>query len=292
MEGRDSQKDPGLRRRKELHTPPSDGTQASSLKIHRWKIILGVLMLGSLTLKLVVTVIILSGSQCNHTLKEPEGLWKNQTSKISTFVEEKVPERGLCTPFQTFSYANVILDRDSASSGLIIYPDQKSVKLDSLPQNIPRFQDIYHARACVRGHEGFTSGQHWWEVWVMAGEVWSLGLVRESVYSSNFVPDLNCMPWLIGNCVGDCPYPSLFHPAFKVGNIKVFLDYAKGLVVFYVDNNLFTTVLTTSFSDEKIYPVFCLGVGTHLQLSYAGQPFYWLGTIYTVPWYEPTGFSP
>ncbi|KAL8213032.1 UNVERIFIED_CONTAM: hypothetical protein K2H54_060303 [Gekko kuhli] len=130
MECRDSQKDPGLRRRKELPTPPSDGTQ---------------------------------GSQCNHTLKEPEGPWKNQTSKIKTFAEGKVPEQGSCIPSQSFLYADVILDRASASSELIISSDQKSVTLNSLPQNIPHYQDLYHTLACVRGHKGFTNGKHWWE---------------------------------------------------------------------------------------------------------------------------------
>lgn len=150
--------------------------------------------------------------------------------------------------------------------------------LNSLQRNMPVHQGTHFARACVRSHEGFTSGKHWWEV-VTAGEVWSLGLVKESVYSRNLFPDFNCMPWLIKNCVWpDCPYTFISHPEFKT-IIGILLDYEKGMVIFYDGNGIIITVFTTSFSGEKIYPVFCLGDGP-LQLFPAGESFKWFTTIY------------
>lgn len=175
--------------------------------------------------------------------------------------------------------ANVTLNQASASPVLHISPDQKSVMLNSLQQNMPHYPDLSPARACVRGRGGFTSGKHWWAVRV-AGEVWSLGLVRDSLYRSDLVPNLNCVPWLTGNCLGpSCPYPFVALPPFQT-NIKVFLDYEKGLVFFDVNDHLFITAFTTRFSDT-IYPVFCLGEGTHFVLSSAGENASWSSTIYT-----------
>ncbi|NWX93962.1 BT1A1 protein, partial [Nothoprocta pentlandii] len=175
----------------------------------------------------------------------------------------------------TFSLTvNVVLDPDTAHCDLVLSDDCKSVKREDVPQNLPDIPQRFMPWRCVLGREGFTSGRHYWEVEVVDGGGWTVGVSREDVRRKGeieFKPEEGI--WAVGKWAGHfqaltSPQRTFFSEIQSPKRIRVSLDYEEGRVAFFsVDEKtpVFTFPLV-SFNGIKIYPWVWLGPGTWLKM--------------------------
>ncbi|KAI4879375.1 hypothetical protein NFI96_019445 [Prochilodus magdalenae] len=156
---------------------------------------------------------------------------------------------------------DVILDPNTAHPRLILTEDRKSVwcgEKQHVPNNPERFDRV----VCVLGQEGFTGGQHYWEVEVGGKTDWDLGVASHSI---NRKGKLTISPsngyWLL--CLRDrTNYTIRTEPSTilslsrKPHKIGIFLDYEKGQVSFYdVEAKMLIYTFMDTFT-EAIYPFF------------------------------------
>ncbi|XP_043352842.1 butyrophilin subfamily 2 member A2-like isoform X3 [Dermochelys coriacea] len=132
---------------------------------------------------------------------------------------------------------NVTLDPDTAQSQLVLSEDGKSVRWGDTRQDLPNTPERFDSTACVLGCEGFTAGRHCWEVEVGDGELWAVGVARESVRRKGWIslsPEQGI--WALGQCGGhfrafispEAPLPLSQVPS----RIWVCLDCDRGQVTF------------------------------------------------------------
>ncbi|KAM7134498.1 butyrophilin subfamily 1 member A1-like isoform 2-T2 [Macrochelys suwanniensis] len=76
---------------------------------------------------------------------------------------------------------DITLDAGTAHPNLSIAGDKKSVKHEAQPQKVPPNPERFDSTICVLGSEGFSSGEHYWEVDVMSSTDWDLGVARKSI---------------------------------------------------------------------------------------------------------------
>uniref|UniRef100_A0A674JQF5 Butyrophilin subfamily 1 member A1 n=1 Tax=Terrapene triunguis TaxID=2587831 RepID=A0A674JQF5_9SAUR len=164
--------------------------------------------------------------------------------------------------------SNVTLDPDTAQPQLILSEDGKSVKWGDTWQELPDTPERFDSRACVLGCEGFISGRHCWEVEVGDGELWAVGVAKESVSRKGWIslsPEQGI--WAVGQCGGqfrpltspEAPLPLSQVPS----RIRVCLDCDRGQVTF-IDAGDGATIFTFppgSVPGERIRPWLWLGVG-------------------------------
>ncbi|CAM4666813.1 unnamed protein product, partial [Caretta caretta] len=163
---------------------------------------------------------------------------------------------------------NVTLDPDTAQSQLVLPEDGKSVRWGDTWQNLPDNPERFDSRACVLGCEGFTAETHCWEVEVGDGELWAVGVARESVRRKGWIslsPEQGI--WAVGQCGGqfraltspEAPLPLSQVPS----RIRVCLDCDQWQVTFSDagDGAPIFTFPPGSIPRERIRPWFWLGVG-------------------------------
>ncbi|CAM5158572.1 unnamed protein product [Eretmochelys imbricata] len=163
---------------------------------------------------------------------------------------------------------NVTLDPDMAQSQLVLSEDGKSVRWGDTWQNLPDNPERFDSRACVLGCEGFTAETHCWEVEVGNGELWAVGVARESVRRKGWIslsPEQGI--WAVGQCGGqfraltspEAPLPLSQVPS----RIRVCLDCDRWQVTFSDagDGTPIFTFPPGSIPGERIRPWFWLGVG-------------------------------
>ncbi|CAM5158547.1 unnamed protein product [Eretmochelys imbricata] len=163
---------------------------------------------------------------------------------------------------------NVTLDPDTAQSQLVLSEDGKSVRWGDTWQNLPDNPERFDSRACVLGCEGFTAETHCWEVEVGDGELWAVGVARESVRRKGWIslsPEQGI--WAVGQCGGqfraltspEAPLPLSQVPS----RIRVCLDCDRWQVTFSDadDGAPIFTFPPGSIPGERIRPWFWLGVG-------------------------------
>ncbi|NXK51451.1 TRI10 protein, partial [Chauna torquata] len=161
--------------------------------------------------------------------------------------------------FQAF----VTLDPDTANTGLVLSRDRRGVRWTDAWQDVPCSPRRFDVSCCVLGCRGFTSGRHSWEVEVMGGGTWALGVARSSVPRKGwlaFRPEEGI--WAMG-CCGN-RYRAFASPPTTIptsGNprrIQVALDYGGGQVAFYVAAQTppIFTFQKACFGGESIFPFF------------------------------------
>ncbi|XP_025976577.2 butyrophilin subfamily 1 member A1-like isoform X2 [Dromaius novaehollandiae] len=168
----------------------------------------------------------------------------------------------------------VILDPDTAHCDLVLSDDRKSVKREDVPQDLPDIPQRFMPWRCVLGCEGFTSGRYYWEVEVVDGGGWTVGVSREDVRRKGeieFKPEEGI--WAVGQWAGrfqalTSPERTFLTEIQSPKRIRVSLDYEEGRVAFFnVDEEspLFTFPLV-SFNGIRIHPWVWLGPGTWLKM--------------------------
>ncbi|XP_032059832.1 butyrophilin subfamily 1 member A1-like [Aythya fuligula] len=168
----------------------------------------------------------------------------------------------------------VVLDSDTAHCDLVLSDDCKSVKREDKLQNVPSLPQRFDPWRCVLGCEGYTSGRYYWEVEVVDGGGWAVGVSREDVKRKGeiqFSPEEGI--WAVGNWAGKfkaftSPEHTLLHESQAPTRVRVSLDYEVGRVTFFsVDekNSIFTFPLA-SFDGFRVHPWVWLGPGTWLKM--------------------------
>ncbi|KAM7145550.1 butyrophilin subfamily 1 member A1-like isoform 1-T1 [Macrochelys suwanniensis] len=170
--------------------------------------------------------------------------------------------------------ANVTLDPDTAHPELILSEDRKSVRRGDTRQDLPNNPERFDSWACVLGCEGFTSGRHCWEVEVGDGELWTVGVARESVRRKGRIsrsPEGGF--WAVGQGWGGqfwvLSSPETLLPLSRApSRIRVCLDCDRGQVTFIDagDEAPIFTFPPGSVPGERIRPWLWVGPGSQLRL--------------------------
>ncbi|CAM4653526.1 unnamed protein product [Lepidochelys olivacea] len=169
--------------------------------------------------------------------------------------------------------ANVTLDPDTAHPRLVLSEDRKSVRWGDTRQDLPDKPERFDSRACVLGCEGFTAGRHCWEVEVVSGRGWAVGVARESVRRKGWIslsPEEGI--WAVERCEGRCralTSPETPLPWYRApSRIRVCLDCDRGQVTFIDagDEAPIFTFPPGSVPGERIRPWLWVGRGSRLRL--------------------------
>uniref|UniRef100_A0A8C4WE81 Butyrophilin subfamily 1 member A1-like n=1 Tax=Gopherus evgoodei TaxID=1825980 RepID=A0A8C4WE81_9SAUR len=162
--------------------------------------------------------------------------------------------------------ASMTLDPITAHPDLILSEDQTCLTKGDTAQNVPDNPERFDSSVCVLGSEGFTSGIHYWEVEVgNSGDWWAVRVARESIRRKGW---LNFSPlekiWAV-----ECDWGkyqaldfSVIHLPLneRLEKIGISLNFKEHRIAFYDTDNLVPiyTFKEVSFSDEKIFPFFCV----------------------------------
>ncbi|KAM6977900.1 zinc-binding protein A33-like, partial [Aplochiton taeniatus] len=169
-------------------------------------------------------------------------------------VWEKMKERVKFTP--------VILDPNTAHTCLSLSDDLTSVKQTRPWQKVPDNPERNTMYATVLGSEGFSSGQHSWEVEVGDRPDWTIGVAKESVERKgehHASPDHGI--WVILQRSGK--YTNGLGQTVTVKRslqrIRVQLDYDRGEVSFYDPEDMTHIYTHKDTFTEKLYRYFYIG---------------------------------
>ncbi|CAL8310343.1 unnamed protein product [Lota lota] len=171
---------------------------------------------------------------------------------------------------QSTTFTPVILDPNTASGWLSLSDDLTSVRYMDINQNVPKNPERFTEYAEVLGSEGFSSGEHCWEVEVGDLPIWRIGVAKESVdrKGERTVSPANGI-WCLLHDSGKYANGSGKTLTLKrtPERIRVQLDYDGGKVSFYDPKNM--TLIDTyqdTFTDN-IFPYFVVGPAGKAQTS-------------------------
>ncbi|XP_026519142.1 zinc finger protein RFP-like [Terrapene carolina triunguis] len=183
-------------------------------------------------------------------------------------------ERKRGESFGAHRQVNVTLDPDTAHPWLVLSEDQKSVRRGDTRQRLPNYPERFDCWACVLGCEGFTSGRHCWEVEIGDGDLWAVGVAKESVRRKGEIsPSPEEEIWAVQWCWWG-KFQALTSPVTPLplsrvpSRIRVCLDCDRGQVTFIDagDKAPIFTFPPGSVPGERIRPWLRVGVGSQLSL--------------------------
>ncbi|MEJ1282510.1 erythroblast membrane-associated protein [Cricetulus griseus] len=149
----------------------------------------------------------------------------------------------------------VTLDPDTAHPKLILSEDRRCVRLGDKKRPVPDNPQRFDFVVSVLGSESFTTGCHYWEVYVGEKTKWILGVCSESVSRKGKVTASPANGhWLVRQSRRN-EYEALTSPqtSFRLKEspkcVGVFLDYEAGVISFYnVTDKSHIFTFTHSFS--------------------------------------------
>ncbi|NXY51036.1 BT1A1 protein, partial [Ceuthmochares aereus] len=157
---------------------------------------------------------------------------------------------------------NITLDPDTAQPRLIISEDRRSVMQGNTKQNRFKSPEQFDPWTWVLGCEGFDSGRQCWEVEVVYGACWAMGVALESVTRQGLVdmsPEGGI--WAVGRyrekflaLTSPSPTPVLHSTVPR--RVRICLDCA-GRQVMFVDADSEVAIFTfpqAMFGRERIHP--------------------------------------
>ncbi|NXB99494.1 TRI27 protein, partial [Orthonyx spaldingii] len=167
---------------------------------------------------------------------------------------------------------DVILDNDTAHPRLEISAEGQKVKDTGVIRVLTSNEKRFDSHLFVLAKEGYTSGKHYWEVYVGKRRSWAVGIAQESVTRKG---PLTLSPqngfWAIGLADGRDYWAytdrwtrlSVSRNLHKIG---IFLDIpAKEVTFYHVDKGaaLYTFSIADGSSQEgKFIPFFSTGPAT------------------------------
>ncbi|KPP58347.1 hypothetical protein Z043_123835 [Scleropages formosus] len=111
--------------------------------------------------------------------------------------------------------------------------DMTSMRFSYETQQLPENPERFNRWVCILGSEGFSSGEHSWDVHVGEADFWRLGVVKKSVKRKGDVPDTPAEGvWSVllfhRNYEAVTSPPTLLTVVKKPQKIRVQLDWDKG----------------------------------------------------------------
>uniref|UniRef100_A0A3Q3WH59 Uncharacterized protein n=1 Tax=Mola mola TaxID=94237 RepID=A0A3Q3WH59_MOLML len=162
---------------------------------------------------------------------------------------------------------DVTLNPVTAYPFLILSEDRKQVKRGEKLQFYRNSQQRFDVWSCVIAKEGFSTGRHYWEVFVGDNKDWKLGVVGETAQRKGLF-DMSPSNgyyaiWWSGTQLRALTLPPLTKVKSppKLRQVGVFLDMDEGQVSFYnvkSGSEIYSFNRTLEFS-EKMFPL--LGTG-------------------------------
>uniref|UniRef100_A0A8C4SUR8 Butyrophilin subfamily 1 member A1-like n=1 Tax=Erpetoichthys calabaricus TaxID=27687 RepID=A0A8C4SUR8_ERPCA len=219
-----------------------------SSKADGWTVAFGVLL----------AIILLAAAAFIVKWKKMNDLERTYEPKAASHLQKEIEWRLIHS-----SAADVILDQETAHSGLLLLDNGKRMrrgKLKDLPENAERF-DFW---SCVVGKEGFTSGSHYWVVDVTENRSWRLGAVKGSAKrQGNFTmaPQLGywVLVWNNDHLKALSVQETNLSRRLKLSSVGIYLDYEGRLLSFYnadVGTHVYTFSNMEFTSGEKVFPLF------------------------------------
>uniref|UniRef100_A0A8B9SXX8 Tripartite motif containing 62 n=1 Tax=Anas platyrhynchos TaxID=8839 RepID=A0A8B9SXX8_ANAPL len=136
--------------------------------------------------------------------------------------------------------AALTLDPGTAHQRLILSDDCTIVAYGNLhPQPLQDSPRRFDVEVSVLGTEAFGGGVHYWEVVVSEKTQWMIGLAHEAVTRKGSIQiqpsrGFYCIVMHDGNQYSACTEPwTRLNVKSKLEKVGVFLDYDKGLLIFY-----------------------------------------------------------
>ncbi|XP_078137950.1 E3 ubiquitin-protein ligase TRIM39 [Centroberyx gerrardi] len=193
------------------------------------------------------------------------GITRRAVSKLQATLNEMINKLAESEIKKILKYtADLTLDPDTANPWLQLSQDRRQVRHLGAWQDLPDNPDRFDTVVIVLGHEGFTSGRHYWEVQVGDKDDWYLGVARSSVNRKGRISVSTAQGyWALAMKKGQEYRVSTSPPLLltldnKPKRVGVYVDYEEGQVSFY-DVRARTHIYT--FKDrfmEKILPFFYL----------------------------------
>uniref|UniRef100_A0A8C4YYZ4 Uncharacterized protein n=1 Tax=Gadus morhua TaxID=8049 RepID=A0A8C4YYZ4_GADMO len=163
---------------------------------------------------------------------------------------------------QRTTFSPVTLDPNTATRSLSLSDDLTSVRRMDVNQMVPNNPERFTRYRNVLGSEGFSSGEHCWEVEVGDLPIWRIGVAKESVErrGEHTASPANGI-WCLFNDSGKYTQGTGQTLTLKrtPERIRVQLDYDGGEVSFYDPEDM-TLIYTHQHTfTDNIFPWFSLG---------------------------------
>ncbi|XP_056464212.1 E3 ubiquitin-protein ligase TRIM35-like [Gadus chalcogrammus] len=163
---------------------------------------------------------------------------------------------------QRTTFSPVTLDPNTAHRWVSLSDDLTSVRQGDVTQKVPNNPERFSQYAEVLGSEGFSSGEHCWEVEVGDLPIWRIGVAKESVERKGErtlspAKGIWCLSYTSGKYTqGTCQTLTLKRTPER---IRVQLDYDGGKVSFYDPEDM-TLIYTHQHTfTDNIFPYFSVG---------------------------------
>ncbi|XP_072266676.1 E3 ubiquitin/ISG15 ligase TRIM25-like [Pyxicephalus adspersus] len=137
--------------------------------------------------------------------------------------------------------ADIVLDRDTAHSNLLLSKDMKIVLWSDIKQNVPEKPKRFQNRAQVLSSQRFSSGRHYWDVIVSKSDHWIVGMCYPSMVRAGWDQSRigkNSKSWgllrhetqhVMVHNNKEIQLPS----NITINTLRVYLDYEAGQLSFY-----------------------------------------------------------
>ncbi|XP_036945950.1 E3 ubiquitin-protein ligase TRIM58-like [Acanthopagrus latus] len=158
---------------------------------------------------------------------------------------------------------DVVLNPVTAYPFLILSEDRKQVKRGEKLQFYRNSQQRFDVWSCVIAKEGFSTGRHYWEVFVGESKDWKLGVVSESAQRKGLFdmspPNGYYALWWSSSHLRALTAPPLtkVKSPLKLRQVGVFLDMDEGQVSFYnvkSGSEIYSFTGTSEFT-ERMFPL-------------------------------------
>ncbi|XP_053172406.1 E3 ubiquitin-protein ligase TRIM62 isoform X1 [Scomber japonicus] len=162
--------------------------------------------------------------------------------------------------------AALTLDPITAHQRLILSDDCTIVAYGNLhPQPLQDSPRRFDVEVSVLGAEGFVSGVHYWEVMVSEKTQWMIGVANETVSRKGSIQiqpsrGFYCIVMHDGNQYSACTEPwTRLNVKSKLEKVGVYLDYPKGLLIFYNADDMSWLYTYREKFPTKVFPYFSPG---------------------------------